>query len=183
MLEFRATDYTTSPDGKTVFGHAIVVNKPSVIAGAFIETIAPGSFTETIAVDDIRCLLNHNDDYVLGRSTSGTLKLSVDDVGLACELSLSDTGIGDYVSKAIARGDLQGWSFGFYVTEESWIDNGYSIPERTVLKMTLSEVSICGDPQYLDTDIGVRASIAPTTTRNHMARTAMRLKLLERIEH
>lgn len=184
MFEFRAADYKASQDGKTITGHAIVYSKPTIIGGQFIESIAPGAITETIANDDIRALYNHNNDYILGRNTSGTLKLTEDSVGLMCVLSLADTGISDFVAKAIERQDIAGWSMGFYVIEESWKDDGFSMPERTIVKMILTEVSICGDPAYLDTDISVRGVADPAAgTSNHMLRKAMQLNLLERIEH
>jgi phage head maturation protease len=47
-------------------GHAAVFDRDSeLIAGSFIERIAPGAFRETIArKDDVRALINHDSNLI-----------------------------------------------------------------------------------------------------------------------
>src|ERR1700756_80196 len=59
------------------------------IGGQFLETVAPGAFTKSLRDGaDVRCLLNHSHDVVLGRTKSGTLTLRDTAKGLAfrCQL-------------------------------------------------------------------------------------------------
>lgn len=43
----------------------------------------PGCFTATLATDpDIRALINHDANLILGRTKSGTLTLAEDEIGL-----------------------------------------------------------------------------------------------------
>ena len=70
-------------DGKTptIRGHAAVFERLSDNLGGFREQIKPGAF-DGVLNDDVRALFNHNTDLVLGRTKSGTLRLSVDSTGL-----------------------------------------------------------------------------------------------------
>ena len=72
MRVVRADD-----ESPKIVGHALVFNSPTQIGGddwGFMESIAPGACSETIKVDDIRALFNHNPDLILGRNVAGTLK-------------------------------------------------------------------------------------------------------------
>lgn len=52
--------------------------------GSFREVIKPGAFDDVLG-DDVRALFNHDPNFILGRSSAGTLSLSVDDRGLRYE--------------------------------------------------------------------------------------------------
>jgi HK97 family phage prohead protease len=78
--ELRAGD-----NGKTIAGYAAIFNDVADIGGSFREIIAPGAFKDTLS-GDIRALVDHDSGRVIGRSKSGTLRLSEDDKGLAVEI-------------------------------------------------------------------------------------------------
>jgi hypothetical protein len=59
-----------------------VFNVETTIAGVFRERIQRGAFAAAIRHGDIRGAFNHSADHVLGRTTSGTLRLEEDDKGL-----------------------------------------------------------------------------------------------------
>ena len=90
----------------------------------FKERIARRAFDKVLATNpDVVCTFNHNNDAVLGRTTSGTLRLRGDDTGLAFECDLPNTQIGRDVYESVKRGDLNGCSFAFELGErgdEEW---------------------------------------------------------------
>ena len=155
-LEKRARPIEKKAEGgKKVGGYASVFNSEADIGGYWREVIAPGAFSETIK-GDVRALLDHDHGRVIGRTTSGTLRLSEDEKGLAVEIDLPDTSDGRDAAVLIERGDISGMSFGFVVTHDEWDETG-DIPLRTIHKVNLHEVSIVAWPAYQDTSIGMRS--------------------------
>ena len=76
-LEVRASD-----DGEMkIEGYASVFNSRSELLGWYYEYIEEGFFDDVLT-DDVRALFNHDANYVLGRTVSNTLSLSVDNTGL-----------------------------------------------------------------------------------------------------
>ena len=124
----RADATTADKVGKVIKGYAAVFYNESDPATQFqlwentYERIRPGAFNRAIAeAQDVRGLFNHSDEWVLGRTTSGTCRLSVDDVGLAYEIDESANDP-QWVSVAnkIERGDIDGSSFCFVARNVTW---------------------------------------------------------------
>jgi HK97 family phage prohead protease len=90
---------------------------------------------------------------LLGRTRSGTLKLSEDDRGLRYSIQLPDTQHGNDVLELMKRGDLGGASFGFSVPEnggETW--DGPNRSKRTLHRVSLVEISLVSAfPAYEET--------------------------------
>jgi HK97 family phage prohead protease len=141
---------------RPIGGYAAVFNSDANIGGYFVERIAPGAFANAIGRDDVRCLFNHDDHYVLGRSASGTLRLSEDDRGLAYEADPPDASWARDLVASIERGDISQSSFAFRATREEWDETG-PLPIRTILEVQLFDVSPVTYPAYDDTEVGVRA--------------------------
>ncbi|MDU0405174.1 hypothetical protein ML8HA_00971 [Lactococcus lactis] len=64
----------------------------------FIEYIAPIAL-DNVDLSDVLALYNHDYANVLGRVDAGTLKLSIDKVGLHFVLDMPDTTVGHDVYK------------------------------------------------------------------------------------
>jgi len=155
-IETRSTALTTK-DRTKVGGYAAVFNSPTDIGGMWVETIEAGAFSDTLTRgDDVLALYSHELERLLGRKSSGTLRLAEDDHGLSVEIDLPDTSDGRDVATLIERGDLKGMSFGFIVTKETW-DDTQTPPVRTIHAVDLREVTITADPAYTDTEIGLRS--------------------------
>lgn len=141
-------------------GHAAVFNQLSLplAGGWFREKIEPGAFIKTIKEDDIRGLWNHDDNYVLARNKSGTLKLSEDEKGLFVSITPPDTTWARDLGVTIKRKDVDQMSFAFDVLGETWVkENGENI--RTLTEVKLYDVSPVTYPAYPQTDVAVRSML------------------------
>src|SRR5262245_48535456 len=70
-----------------------------------VERILPGAFDRALREDDVRGLFNHEVGFVLGRVSSGTLKLSADSTGLHYEIKTPPTQQARDLLELIKRGD------------------------------------------------------------------------------
>jgi uncharacterized protein len=122
------------------------------------ERYAPGAFADAIAgQNDVRALKNHDDSILLGRTTSGTLRLWDSPEGLRYEVDLPDTTGGRDVAIEIQRGDMTGSSIGFTVLEEKWESRSDGAEVRTILKAKLWDVSPVTYPAYAATQVSTRS--------------------------
>lgn len=145
-------------------GHAAVFNQRTWIGDpskrwGWWEEVAPGAFARAAAEDDVVFLYNHNEDTVMARTTSGTLKLSEDKTGLRvrAELDPADTDVARLLPK-MERGDITKMSFAFSVAKESYeaLDDGTEL--RIVEDVNpLWDVSAVTFPAYSGTDAALRA--------------------------
>ena len=146
-------------DGKTVIrGYAVVYNRLSVDMGGFRERIMPGAFDGVLKRQrgrDLISYFNHDQNYVLGRESNGTLNVWSDDRGVGFEATPPDRQ--DMVVEYIQKSYVKGASFTFslekngeaFVTDES----GRAIREVRAAK--LYELGPVVQPAYPDTNVGV----------------------------
>ena len=120
------------------------------------ETIGRSAF-DLERDTDVRALVNHDTTLVLGRTTAGTLTLSVDDIGLRGTIKINRNDQ-DAVNlyERVKRGDVSQCSFGFEILEQE-INEASGMPTEWRLKsVKLYEVSACTFPAYEDTEINAR---------------------------
>lgn len=140
-------------------GYASVFNKRSVELWGFYEVVAPGAFAGSLAAgDDVRALWNHDPNWILARSTNGSLRLKEDETGLLSEIDPLDTPINRGFVAAIERGDVTQMSFAFVATEAQWDIDENEQWVRTILRAKLYDVSPVTYPAYPDTSIGLRSA-------------------------
>lgn len=137
--------------GRTLHGYAAVYNVESPDLGGFRERIAPGAFSGVLDAD-VRCLLNHDPNQVLGRSKAGTLRLADEQRGLRFECDLPDSPLGDNVRTAVERGDITGASFRFRVGDEDW--NGELRTIRSIAE--LHDVTVATYGAYPEASVELR---------------------------
>ncbi len=143
---------------KTLRGHAAVFNSDSEPMYGFVERIKPGCFSRAIGEDDVRALFNHDANFVLGRNTAKTLRLSEDDKGLAFEVDLPDTQAARDLVTLIERGDISGCSFSFRTLKDEWeYSESGGTTLRTLLDVELFDVGPVTFPAYPATDVSVRS--------------------------
>jgi len=165
-LERRAvTELRTA--GRKLEGYAALFGSEARI-GSFTETIAPGAFRSALS-GDVLALLDHDQGKVLGRTRSGTLRLSEDSRGLSFSLDLPETAAGRDVLALAERGDLGGMSFGFIVPKggDSWQGE-----KRTLRTIGLKEISVVQSwPAYPDTELALRSRLSLNNEQNRRRRS------------
>ncbi|MFC3692661.1 HK97 family phage prohead protease [Chenggangzhangella methanolivorans] len=162
-------------------GYAARFNERANIDGEYIEVIAPGAFAQSLKANDQLALLHHFNVAIIGRKSSGTLRLREDAVGLAVEIDLDpSTPDGATALGLVRRGDLRGMSFGFWVRSESWEEPKWpALPVRTLHEVRLTEVSIVAYPAYGGTSIGLASQTTGAASPGYRARLA-RLEAAEK---
>lgn len=135
-------------------GHAIVWNRMSEDLGGFKESVRPGAARKTIMEADVRALMNHDPNLVLGRNKAGTVRLSEDTTGLLYEIVPPNTTYARDLMVSMERGDINNSSFGFRAIQDDWgVMNDY--PHRSLIEIALADVSVVTYPAYLDADSGL----------------------------
>ena len=143
----------------------------------FFETIRPGAFEKVLrSKPDVVCTFNHNPDYVLGRSTSGTLRLSTDKRGLNFTCDLPDTQFARELHQSIQRQDIAGNSFQFALgPDDADYSEDYADGERSVLRSIrnftrLIDVSPVTHPAYEGTNLSARCAELTAECRSQLER-------------
>ena len=147
----------------TIRGVAAVYDTVTTIGPWFRERIARGAFRSAIARgDDVRALVNHDPNLLLGRTTNGTLKLEDRDDGLHYEIALPNTQAGRDLHELVRRGDISQSSFGFRVLKEAPLERGQGdeLPLRTIEDVELYDVSPVTYPAYPTTSVSARSAAA-----------------------
>lgn len=150
-------------DAGLLSGYVALFDQPANIGG-FDEVIRPGAFKRSIGMKDIPALWNHNNQYVLGRTGNGTLRLREDATGLFTEIDLPETTWAQDLRASIRRGDVPGASFQFVPVRNgerrSVQSNGRTL--RELLEVKLLEVSVgVANPAYSKTEIQARSNDRP----------------------
>lgn len=159
VVEQRAYDgeLKAAVEGRTVEGYASVFNSMSEDLGGFREIILPGAFSDVLD-NDVRALYNHDSNYLLARTTSGTLELKEDDKGLYYRFEMPNTSYGNDMLELFRRGDLSQSSFGFTVEKDSWrMQEGQHV--RYIERVgSLFDVSPVVYPAYQSASSGLRSA-------------------------
>lgn len=144
-------------DKDVVRGYAAKFNVLSENLGGFREKIAPGFFDD-ILDDDVRALMNHDNNFVLGRTKSGTLRMGVDETGLWYEYDDPGTSYSRDLLISMERGDVDQSSFQFQVEEDKWEEDEEGRFIRTLIKgKRMFDVSPVTFPAYPDTTVAKRS--------------------------
>lgn len=136
---------TREIEGKKFIRGIIPYNSVSTMLN---ETIAPSAFVKSLQEQDIKALVNHNTDMVLGSTRSGTLVLDNQDDGLYFEVNIGNQQFAQDAFETVSRGDASGVSFGFAPVKI----------ERSGLQSVLKEVKlfeispVCAFPAYEESE-------------------------------
>ena len=124
-LETRAvsTEFRFDEAENLLVGYAAKYGVWSQPLGGFRERIKVGAFDRALeSGQDVRALMNHDPNFVLGRTKSGTLQLSSDDVGLRVSIRPPEADWARGLMESVRRGDIDQMSFQFRAVEggDNW---------------------------------------------------------------
>lgn len=160
-------------------GYFAVYNQETELWPGAYEEIAPGAFDDTLS-NDIRALVNHDPNYVLGRNKVGTLELKSDSRGLwgRIKINPNDTDAVNLYER-VKRGDIDQCSFGFNILDEEteWREDG-TVKWR-LKKIDLHEVSVVTFPAYEQT--GVQARKVEVEQHKQRQLETRKIQLKERV--
>lgn len=140
-----------------IVGKALSYNLPSPdnqLAPGYREKIAPGCFRDSLASNsDVKCLLNHAADNILGRLQNKTLTLTDGPDALRFRVQLNpESQAHKDIYASVKRGDLNECSFAFNNESDSFDDDvdstGKKCITRVIKKAKLIDVSIVTYPFY-----------------------------------
>lgn len=185
-IEVREAD----SDDMVLEGYAAVFNSETDL-GHFREVIKPGAFDD-VMTNDVRALINHDPNLILGRTENGTLELSTDERGLKYRVKLGNQQYAKDFYESVKRGDISQSSFAFTIKDQSWNK------ERTVRSVDkvrqLLDVSPVTYPAYaaatvqardqqLELDDAIAEAVADTdtTTNEQQIQESMNLNEMKAV--
>jgi HK97 family phage prohead protease len=165
-------------------GYAAKFNSLSENLGGFREVIRPGAFRSSLSGGtDIRGLIDHNSQMVIGRTSNGTLRLEEDSVGLRVEIDTPSTSYADDLLELIRGGYVSQMSFGFTIPPggDEWMapTQGETLRQRVLKSVNLAECSVVTFPAYQATEVSLR-SLRDHVRRSESMRLAVSLLGLKR---
>ena len=145
---------------RKIEGYAATFNAEAELMPGFREIVRPGAFTRTLKTADVRALMNHDPNFVLGRNKARTLSLWEDDKGLGYRITPPDTSYANDLLVSIERGDVTQSSFGFRVVKDRWTEDvAAKTILRELLEVKLFDVSPVTFPAYAQTEVHVRGLV------------------------
>ncbi|MCY8792318.1 HK97 family phage prohead protease [Bacillus inaquosorum] len=143
---------------KVISGYALKFGTRSHNLGGFIEMIDKRALDQT-DMSDVRALIDHDPSKILGRTSAGTLKLEVDDIGLRFEVTLPNTQYASDLYENLRVGNISNCSFGFMLGKDGdsfTRDQETGLPLRSLRNISkLTDVSVVTYPAYEDTDVTI----------------------------
>ena len=181
--EVRAVE---SGDKKQLAGYAAKYNVRShTIGSKFQEQIRSGAFDGVMRKrQDVVALVNHDTNFPLGRTGSGTLRLNADSIGLAYELDLGNQSYARDLYESVKRGDIKGCSFAFQLdkgVDDEW-DEEDSMAVRTIKNFrTLGDISFVTMPAYPETTVDARQLELVTAEARSRAKATVQVELRNKL--
>lgn len=161
-------------DSGILRGYAAVYGVPTSRQAQFrgTETIARGSFDHVLAVaptadDDTLMTVDHIPSNLLGRTSSGTLRLFSDDHGLGFELDLPNTSLGNDMRELVRRGDMRGASFLAAMDPASIERTASGVIHRNFTRLV--DVCLTAMPAYPETEVAARTEAVQQSLRAQLA--------------
>ena len=168
-------------EGNTIRGYAAVYNSDSEWMGGFYEQIEAGAF-DSVLDNDVRAYFNHDENLLLGRVSSGTLRISTDKRGLFYEVDLPNTTYANDLVELMKRGDVNQSSFAFLIEKDRW-EQRDGLTYRIIEKVSrLLDVSPVAQPAYPDATSELKTRDLETETKEETQSAAVEDMASEKAE-
>lgn len=178
-----STDFTIREEGDDyiIEGYFAVFNSTYDIFPGATESVDPHAFDETVGVDDIRALINHDTTLVLGRTRANTLDLEIHPNGLFGRIRINRNDSDALNLRArVLRHDVDQCSFGFDILDEDTTFRDDGTVHFTLKKVRLYEVSVCTFPAYKETSVIARKNDLETIKNRQL--DVAKAQLLKRLK-
>ena len=164
---------TREENGERIIeGYAALYDNETNI-GPFKESISRGAF-DNVLDNDVRALINHDPSLVLGRTSSGTLELTTDDVGLKYRVKLGNQQYATDLYESIQRGDISQSAFAFTIKDQTWSEDRSSRSVDEVAQ--LLDVSPVTYPAYKEATVVAREEEQVKEVRTAEAEPSAKIK-------
>jgi len=159
-------------EGNTIRGYAAIYNSDSEWMGGFYEQIEVGAFDDVLE-NDVRAYFNHDENLLLGRVSSGTLRIGTDKRGLFYEVDLPNTTYANDLVELMKRGDINQSSFAFLIGQDRWEERGGKT-YRIISKVSrLLDVSPVAQPAYPEATSELKTRDLETETKEEVKAAAV----------
>lgn len=159
---------------RKIGGYAAVFEQTTDLGWMGKERLQRGAFDTAMSdpETDIRALFNHSPLHLLGRQSSGTLRVSVDSRGLEYEVDLPNTAAGNDVRELVERGDITGASFAFVPDQWTYDERSDTRTHTSVARLV--DVSPVPFPAYEGATTQARARLTDGHRRSNIIRVRHR---------
>ena len=157
-MEKRSINFElrAKPESRTIYGTATVFN--SAYDMGWYEEEMDSEALSNADLNDVVALFNHDQNMVLARTSSGTLKLNVTGNAMEYEFEAPNTTLGNDLLEMVRRGDVYQSSFAFTVDKENWQENTGNKPKRIIRSIKkVYDVSPVTYPANPDTMVAKRS--------------------------
>lgn len=170
----------TDTENRTIRGYGVVFNSDSLPLTVYDSTHGHVRVVEQITresmrdadMSDVMGAYNHNFEKILGRTTSGTMTIDVDDAGVRYTIRAGKQSYATDLLESLRRGDVVGSSFTFTYD----FDEGYEFEDRddgTLVavpkKITkIYEMGPVTNPAYPETSAENRTDALVKAVKRHL---------------
>jgi len=118
--------------------------------GSFKEVYSPGCFSKGLD-GDLRVLFAHNEEHVLGRTSSGSCRFWEDSAGVHVTVDPPNAQWAEDLLASVRRGDVNQASSAFYILSDRWEMRG-SERFRVIERARMREASVVAFAAYAGTE-------------------------------
>ena len=130
---FKRGEFDFDATTRKFSGYGVVFNSDSVPLVVrhqgqeirVVERITADCVRDAI-MDDVVSAFNHDLNIIFGRTSAGTMRLTVDETGIRYDYDVPNTSAGNDLLVSVERGDISGSSFMFNIDS----DEGYDFQRR-----------------------------------------------------